>query len=252
MRIQYASDLHLEFYDNETYLDANKIRPSSEILILAGDILLLKFVEEHESFFDYISNNFKETYWIPGNHEYYHSDINLLQEYKKKSIRTNIHLVNNEVISINNVNLIFSTLWSHISPLNEVFIKTCLSDFSHITIDNKPFLPEHFNAIHTSCLEFIETTLKMFEGQRNVIFTHHAPTYLNYPEIYSKSRLNEAFATELKHIILNYQPEAWIYGHTHVNVPEFKIGKTRLVTNQLGYIETNEHHTFKFDTFIEI
>jgi predicted phosphohydrolase len=252
MKIQYASDLHLEFYDNETFLDAHKIVPFSDILILAGDILLLKYIEDHESFINYISNNFKETFWIPGNHEYYHSDINFLQEYKKKSIRTNIHFVNNEVIRIKNINLVCTTLWGHISPKNEAYIKTCLSDFSLISIDDEPFLPRHFNAIHTSCLEFIETALKLLEGQQNVVVTHHAPTYLNYPEIYLKSRLNEAFAVELENLISRYQPEAWIYGHTHVNVPEFKIGKTCLVTNQLGYIEANEHQTFKFDSIIEI
>jgi Icc-related predicted phosphoesterase len=47
------------------------------------------------------------------------------------------------------------------------------------------------------------------------------------------------------------QPEAWIYGHSHSNTPEFKIGKTRMLTNQLGYVEMGEYKTFKFNAFIE-
>lgn len=37
----------------------------------------------------------------------------------------------------------------------------------------------------------------------------------------------------------------WIYGHHHQYIPEFEIGRTRLVTNQLGYVKYSEHHGFK-------
>jgi hypothetical protein len=39
MTFQYCSDLHLEFPANKKYLKANPIKPESEILLLAGDII---------------------------------------------------------------------------------------------------------------------------------------------------------------------------------------------------------------------
>jgi len=39
-------------------------------------------------------------------------------------------------------------------------------------------------------------------------------------------------------------PDYWIFGHHHNNIPDFSIGKTRLLTNQVGYVRYDEHLLF--------
>ena len=131
MKIQYCSDLHLEFPDNKEYILNNPIETIADILILAGDIVPFKIMNEQKDFFDYISKNFKTTFWIPGNHEHYYYNVDS-SSFLDTKIRNNIFLVNNCVKEISGVNLIFSTLWSNISESKRWIIQQSLSDFKVI------------------------------------------------------------------------------------------------------------------------
>jgi hypothetical protein len=66
VKIQYCSDLHLEFYENSQLLKTHPIKAVGDILLLAGDIVLFSEMEKHKAFFDDLSERFKVVYWIPG------------------------------------------------------------------------------------------------------------------------------------------------------------------------------------------
>ena len=72
MKIQYASDLHLEFADNWRYLKAHPLEVTGDILLLAGDIGYLgdDNYSKHP-FWDWASENYKEVHCCMGNHEFY-------------------------------------------------------------------------------------------------------------------------------------------------------------------------------------
>ena len=75
MRIQYCSDLHLEFDHNNKYLTKMPLSVSGDILILAGDIAPLHDEFFSDQFFRFIAENYRHVFWVPGNHEFYHKDL---------------------------------------------------------------------------------------------------------------------------------------------------------------------------------
>lgn len=252
MKIQYCSDLHLEFSENKNFLKEHPIEPTGEILLLAGDVIPFALMDKHKDFFSYVSDNFQTTYWIPGNHEYYHSDVNKKSETLNENIKSNVHLVNNVTIEKDNIRFIFSTLWSKINPDSQWYIEKNLSDFHAIKYKGFRFSIDRYNELHDDCLRFIISELQEKYTGKIIIITHHVPTFLNYPEQYKASDLNEAFAVELFDLIEANGPDYWIYGHHHSNTPEFKIGKTQMLTNQLGYVKYGEQKDFKTNAIIEI
>lgn len=252
MKIQYCSDLHLEFQENKNYLKRFPLQPEGDILLLAGDIVLFKRMDEHDDFFNYCSDNFETTYWIPGNHEYYHFDLADVKTPLYEKIRENVLLLNNQTITYKNVDLIFSTLWSHIPPQFEYIVQQSINDFHLIKNKGKKFTAADFNALHKNDFDFLKTALAKPTDKQRLVVTHHVPTLMHYPEQYRNSNINSAFAVELYDFIESSNAAYWIYGHHHCNTPAFKIGNTTMLTNQLGYVHQDEHKSFNHSAIIEI
>ncbi len=252
MKIQYCSDLHLEFLQNNKFIKKHPLIPAGDILIMAGDIVPFAVMDEQHDFFNYLADNFETTYWVPGNHEYYHWDISTKSGAINEAIRSNVFVVNNQTIQTGKTRLIFSTLWSDISPDASFFIQRRMADFSAINFNGKPFTTDEYNTLHSECKKFIEDELVEKVTTATMVITHHVPTFLQYPVKYKRDVLNEAFATELHSMIEQSSIDYWLYGHHHFNTPLFTIGKTKLITNQLGYIKFRENIGFKNDAVIEI
>jgi predicted phosphohydrolase len=252
MNLQFASDLHLEFPDNKEFLGARPLKPEGDILLLAGDIVPLSQLHQHSDFFNYLSDHFGFTYWLPGNHEYYHSDISERSGLLNEKIKENVLLVNNTSVRAGDLNLIFSTLWTRISPRNQFEIQLRLSDFHVIKYGGRLLGVEQYNLMHDRCRSFLKEELDRKRPGQTIVITHHMPTFRNYPEEYRGDALNEAFAVELSDLIEATGPDYWIFGHHHANKGGFKIGKTHLTTNQLGYVMYNEQEGFNKGKIIEI
>lgn len=241
MTLQYCSDLHLEFAENKKYLSENPLEPKGDVLLLAGDIVPFAVIDKHDDFFSYVSDHFETTYWLPGNHEYYYSDASLRSGALHEKIRSNVHLINNKVVEIEKITLIFSTLWTNISTVRQWQIEHGMSDFQVIKYKGNVFTAAEYNLLHMESLLFLKESLTDLNASNSVVITHHVPTEFHYPEQYKGSLLTEGFAVELFSLIEESGPDVWIYGHHHFNVPDFKIGRTELTTNQLGYVRHKEN-----------
>ena len=77
MKIQYMSDLHMEFQENSRYLKNNELPVTGDVLVLAGDIFYLRDkVAPLTKFWKWASENYRQVLIVPGNHEYYnYSDV---------------------------------------------------------------------------------------------------------------------------------------------------------------------------------
>lgn len=251
MKIQYCSDLHLEFDHNDKFLRNKPLTINGDILILAGDIIPLNDKFLSNPFFRFVSDNYKKVFWIPGNHEFYHNDITEYSHSYNIKISANIDIVNNLEITYENIRFVFSTLWSKISYSNEKMIETSVSDFECISKKDKKFKAADFNKLHIESLNFIKQSLEK-KNSKTVVVTHHLPSSFCNSALHNNSPINEAFCVDLSEYIDGCNANFWIYGHSHFNQKPIYLGKTVLLTNQLGYVHYNEHEKFSHKAYFSI
>jgi len=200
MRVQLCSDLHLELKQNRDWLREHPLVPEGELLIIAGDTFHLDKNFESLDFIKKISDDFKMTFLIPGNHEYY-GGYNIATAYgtTRIEIKKNVILVNNSTERIEDVNFIFSTLWSNIQR-NILDILRGMTDFKRINYNGKRFTIDHFNDIHKTCFDFIQKEVKK-EGKK-VVVTHHLPSDACNTQEFKGSVLNDAFCVDKTNFIV--------------------------------------------------
>jgi Icc-related predicted phosphoesterase len=251
VRIQYCSDLHLEFEQNNKYLIDNPLAVCGDILILAGDIVPLHDEFLSYSFFRLISKSYKQIFWVPGNHEYYYSDIDDFDFSSGIKLLGNISIINNNIIDYEGIRFVFTTLWSKISRANEKYVEQSVSDFDCITKNKKNFSVADFNRVHHESLSFLKHAI-FDKTDKTIVVTHHLPSPLCNKDIYQKSNINEAFCSDLTDLIEESNAAFWVYGHSHHNQKPVYIGNTIMLTNQLGYIQFDEKDGFRGNAYFSI
>ena len=253
MKIQYASDLHLEFVENSSYFQANHLKVTGDILILAGDIHVFehpKFLQN--DFWDWASENYKQVIIAYGNHEFYNEgDLSLMKDGYKYKIRDNIYYYYNCVITIEDVDIIVSTLWSYIHKEHEKSCTSGVNDFNLIKYEGQKLTADIFNKEHEKCLNFIKKALNESKAKTKIVVTHHVPSSLLTAKEFEGSDINDAFTVDLTDYIKKCGAKYWIFGHSHRNINKV-IGKTSCLCNQVGYIMADEQETFSREKNIDL
>ena len=239
MKIQFASDLHLEMAANAAWLQSHPLEVVGDILVLAGDT---DYLEEGipNWFLDWASISYQQVLLIPGNHEYYHyGDIAKRGESWQWMLHDKVGYYYNKVVNIDNVDFILSTMWSHILEVDKFQVQRGLNDFYQILCNKELLTPDVFNAEHERCKEFIMKSVAESKAEHIVVVTHHVPTLQCVAPQHQGSALSGAFAIEMGNMITDSRIDYWIYGHSHTNI-DAEIGTTKIVSNQLGYIAHGE------------
>ena len=261
MKIQYASDLHIEFQANRAWLFRLGLQPVVDILVLAGDIAYLGDKQlMHNEYFDWLSDNYEQVLIVPGNHEYYGGfelrDTLTDFEYK---VRDNVRYLNNKSIVIGYTELFFTTLWSKVPNAYIADIQNGMMDTQLICYKNALLFAGEYNELYNICAGWLKDAVESSMARHKVVVTHHCPTMNPAFNGHPGSRLNCGFLVDMDGFIIGHPDiDYWIFGHTHYNGNAsvagkgLTIGKTRLLTNQLGYICNDEHKGFVPTAIIQI
>ncbi len=202
MKFQIYSDLHIEFYKSFP-----RIQPLCDILILAGDIGSIRH-HQFEPFLNYVSENWKKTYYVLGNHEYYGSNHCFYKTQKKYydffTKYDNVFLLDREksILEIENehededgniikkekICILGCTLWSH-ANIDSMKYVNCFKKIKYFDIDKNRKInitKDMYNKLHNDEVLWIFSELntlleniierKAFEKTKYIILTHYPMT----------------------------------------------------------------------------
>lgn len=276
MKINFQSDVHIEFRaDDFSVFDINNDN-NADVLILAGDIVPVRLLPDVLPFFDNVARQFPIVIYIPGNHEYYHGDIRTT-DIKIRDILgsrytlKNVIFLQNQWIALDTQTILFgSTLWTDMNKENHgsmFAIQKGLNDYRLIVdsddCDSKGnprrLRPRTtINKHHESVAE-LKKMLHIidndpdFKNAKVIVAGHHAPSYLSIAPKYKHDfDINGAYCSDLSDIMLdNPRIKLWIHGHVH-NHFDYMIGETRVISNPRGYFGYNENPLFNPNLQVEI
>ncbi len=234
--IQIASDLHIEYKNDEVPNPLDYITPTGQILILAGDIGSLYKLRQLEGFLSELSKLFQAVLYVPGNHEFYTIPLCRALSYEAleerlKYLETkikNLHILNRESVRIGNTCIIGCTLWSNPKCNVPPFIVRVAG------LHTREYMSRHLKDV-----QYIENMIKycVNHGYELIIVTHHPPT-LKAVEGWKRKKFISLYATDLEYLIERSKISYWICGHTHQNIDIVR-NNCRIVTNQKGKVKDN-------------
>lgn len=253
MTIQYASDLHLEFPENRTFIQTNPIKKAGDILILAGDTRYLNGAETTDPILNRLSEQFEKVYLIPGNHEFYRqsTDVSSIFPDLQRQIQPNMIYLNNRSVVVGNAKLIFTTLWTAVKD-NPALVEFSMNDFNHIRYQGRRFTVADQNNLHEQSFAFLQRELSKPTDSKKIVVTHHVPVPFSVASNPHKDELREAYYVDMATVMEKYGVDHWIHGHNHWNLPSYEYKGAMIHTNQLGYVFTGQGKDFIPDKTIKL
>ena len=257
MKIQIASDIHLEYPQNRKWLSENPLIPQADLLILAGDTVPYVYANWAEEFYDDINSKFDQVFSIFGNHEFYRGEINTAYPVYQENIADNIIQFNNKSILFHDIRFIFSTLWSDVPLKMRPEVHELMNDYR--LIKKRTIFKELVNIqvedmvnYYQQSLEFLFSEIEKYKNQKTVVVTHHVPVYESLSARFMESALKYSYGNDLSNLIIN-NPQIclWICGHCHT-FDQRKIGETTLIRNPLGYVRKKQQQDFDREKIIEV
>lgn len=253
VRLQYASDLHLDNPANRKFIKGGGLKPEGDCLVLAGDVAELNALENFAWFWDWCAASYRQTWIVPGNHEFYGCARKWLRRDSfEVVVRDNVRYCSNLVVHEQGVRFVFSTLWSCVTdPVQRVAIQKQVCDYKEIRLGERAVTVDEINTLHAEARRFLEEALAEGDSGSTVVATHHVPLLELTPVRYADSLVRQAFIADCGDLVRRFAPAYWIYGHSHVS-GGMTVGTSRVLSNQLGTVRPNKRLDFSAAALIEL
>lgn len=242
MRINYFSDIHLEF----GLLKAPN--NDADIIVAAGDIGI------STQGIDWLQALNKPVIYVAGNHEFYTQEYQqTLQLIRQQCADSNIRFLENDCFIFQGVRFLGCTLWADLfvegDKKAEDLGKT-LNDFQRIQFAEQPFDAEQFSLLHRNSKTWLEQELARPFSGKTVVVTHHAPSLWSWNgSAHTLKKL--AYCNDMKPLLHEYEIAAWIHGHVHSQM-DYRLAGARILCNPRGYAGIKIVPRFDQNRMVEI
>ena len=250
INIALYSDLHLEFEAWVPHV------VDADVIVLAGNIAIsdagMKWAESH----------FKNQaiVYVAGYHEFY---TKLSYKLERQLVNTakelDIHFLNDGQCDLFGIEFIGSILWTDFDLLSDqamvVYDDKEMSDYKKITVKKptgqfRKLSPQDTLSAHKKSKIFLEACFKRPHPKR-VVVTHHAPSLKSINPVFATHRLTPCYASRLDELVKSSGAAYWFHGYTHYPI-NYKLGNTRVMTNQRGYLPYHPAKGFNEKFIVEI
>jgi predicted phosphodiesterase len=232
MRIRIVSDLHVDF--GTVILP----RVGADITVLAGDI------RPGKSALAWIRGNFPEQpiVYVLGNHEFYGEAVpKLIDDFRRMSAGTNIHILENDCLNIGGVRFLGCTLWTDFSLFGDPAVAgreaaKVMNDYRRIRVspEFRLLTGRDTARFHARSLRWLRNQFDSTAQPPTIIVTHHAPSSKSLDLVEAEELISAAYASNLDNLVAASRARLWIHGHLH-RPTDYWIGETRIISNPRGY-----------------
>lgn len=234
MKLQYLSDIHVEFHADDGRSFVYSLDPSGvDVLVVAGDFAVGKGIGPG---LDLLCQHYASAkiIYVHGNHEFYGTNRERVIAETRDACRRNANLtwLDCDVVEIAGRRFVGTPLWFR-EPVGAKHLQRGMSDFVQIAGFEHWVYAENARA-----LAFLDDEL----CTGDIVVTHHLPVEESVAPQWKGHALNPFFLCDVAPLIRARSPVLWIHGHTHDSI-DAVVGATRVVANPFGYArhELNRH-----------
>ena len=248
------SDLHIEFGEYKFNCDITNV----DVAVFNGDIGVgIKGAE----WLIGLELGIPVIY-ILGNHEYYKkTHPSLIDKIRKLTKNTNVYLLENNSLTIDNTTFHGCTLWTDFNVFgigSQIASMTkcgnVMNDYRLIkTLPNyRKLRPIDTLNIHSKSIKWLSESINNSSSKYNVVCTHHAPSLKSCLEHYKNDLTSGGYVSDLESFIMKHSINIWVHGHLH-NSSDYYVGDTRVLCNPRGYVghelnpQFNESHIIQLN-----